>query len=180
MYLHVSVGIVSVSACICWGYVDACFPRGICDCAGRPGSGSPPALLQPPERRRPGPDTRSEPGSGSPLFYINTWAGVLQPPVLHQHVRGPAAPCSTSTRGPWSGPLTTSRWRGRSFEKNKIFWSCELEMCAAQTLPAPRTAWQSHRQSQCQWRPSSVSPGRYSGSYMQIQANAMTYMQIQE
>ena len=51
-------------------------------------------------------------------------------------------------------------------------------MCAAQTIPAPLTAWQSHRQSQ--WRPSIVSPGRYSSSYMQIHANAMKYMQIQE
>ena len=48
--------------------------------------------------------------------------------------------------------------------------------CAAQTLPAPLTAWQSYWQSQ--WRPSSVPPGRYSGSYMQIQAHTMTYMQI--
>ena len=78
--------------------------------------------------------------------------------------QGPAAPCSTTTRGPWSGLLTTQRWRGRCFEKNKIFSSCELEMCAAQTLTAPwrvaQIAWQSHRQSQ--WHPSSlsVSPGR--------------------
>ena len=61
MYKHVSVGIVSVSACCLsflqgitapfHGHKEACYKRGVCD-------------------------RRGEPGSGSPLYYINTWAMV--------------------------------------------------------------------------------------------------------
>jgi hypothetical protein len=58
---------------------------------------------------------------------------------------GRPAPCSTSsesTRGPWSGQLTTLRWRGRRFEKNKIL-RFELETwnmcCTDSSTTAPQT-----------------------------------------
>ncbi len=54
-----------------------------------------------------------------------------------------------------------------------VNWKCVLHR------PYPH-----HRQpgslTDSQWRPSSVSPGRYSCSYMQIQANSLTYIQIHE
>ena len=90
--------------------------------------------------------------------------------------RAAAAPCSTSTRGPWSGPLTTLRWRGLCFEKKNIDhvnWKCVLH------IPYPHH-WQLGSLTDSQWCPSSVYPGRYSCSYRQIQANIMTYMQIHE
>ena len=69
--------------------------------------------------------------------------------------QGRAAPCSTSTHGLWSGPLTTRRRRRRCFEKIKIF-GFELECVLHRRCPHH---WQSHWQSlSC---PSSVSPGTY-------------------
>ena len=102
-------------------------------------------------------------GSSCPLFYINTWAMI-------------------------SGWLTDyPALAGEVLWRKKIFSSCELEMCAAQTLTAPQrvalTAWQSHRQSQ--WHPSSLSlsPGRMILVCLSIHADtstSMTYMQIQQ
>ena len=94
-------------------------------------------------------------------------SGVQRPPVLHQHVGHDLAYWLPSVGG------------GGALKKIKSFdhvnWKCVL-----QRPTRKRTALQSHRQSR--WRPSSVSPGRswYSCSYLQIQANTITYMQIQE
>ena len=185
MYLHVSVGIVSVSACICWGYVDACFPRGICDCAGRPGSGSPPWLLQPPARRRPGPDTRSEPGSGSPLFYINTWAGVLQPPVLHQHVGHDLAHWLLRVGG--DGALK----KIKSFDY--VNWKCVLHRpyphhgqpgsltdslsASGAPLAYPQADIPVHT---CRYKQMPWHTCRYRNRYIQIQIWYIWYIQIRE
>ena len=94
-------------------------------------------------------------------------------PATAPGVRGPAAPCSTSTRGPWSGPLTTRRWRGRRSEKNKFLflnWKCVLHRTF-------QHHGQSHRLSGTPLAYPQADIPVYTCRYKQIQC---LYMQIQD